>query len=105
MNTLQLIKARAVKNRAVDRARSAMVRAFQNPDYTDTQHTPGRDVRVTVTGWRRARERDGHDADGRGRLDYGWGTSGTQGYWRVLRMVPCLSQDVLSGTTKNEVEP
>ena len=40
MNTLQLIKARAVKNRAVDRARSAMVRAFQNPDYTDTQHTP-----------------------------------------------------------------
>ena len=40
MNTLQLIKARAVKNRAVDRARSAMVRAFQNPEYTDTQHTP-----------------------------------------------------------------
>lgn len=40
MNTLQLIKARAVKNRAVDRARSAMVRAFRNPDYTDTQHTP-----------------------------------------------------------------
>ena len=40
MNTLQLIKARAVKNRAVDRARSTMVRAFQNPDYTDTQHTP-----------------------------------------------------------------
>ena len=40
MNTLQLIKARAVKNRAVDRARSAMVRAFQNAEYTDTQHTP-----------------------------------------------------------------
>ena len=40
MNTLQLIKARAVKSRAVDRARSAMVRAFRNPDYTDRQHTP-----------------------------------------------------------------
>ena len=35
-----------------------------------------------------------------GQLDYGWGTSGTQGYWRVLRMVPCLSQDALSGTIK-----
>ncbi|MDA9587408.1 DUF4278 domain-containing protein [bacterium] len=40
MNTLQLIKARAVKSRAVDHARSAMARAFRNPDYTDTQHTP-----------------------------------------------------------------
>ena len=40
MNTLQLIKARAVKSRAVDRARSAMVRDFRNPDYTDRQHTP-----------------------------------------------------------------
>ena len=40
MNTLQLIKARAVKSRAVDRARSAMVRAFRNPDFIDSQHTP-----------------------------------------------------------------
>ena len=40
MNTLQLIKARAVKRRAVDLARSAMVRAFRNADYTDRQHTP-----------------------------------------------------------------
>ena len=40
MNTLQLIKARAVKSRAVDLARSAMVRAFRNADYTDKQHTP-----------------------------------------------------------------
>ena len=40
MNTLQLIKARAVKSRAVDLARSAMVRAFRNADYTDQQHTP-----------------------------------------------------------------
>ena len=40
MNTLQLIKARAVKSRAVDLARSAMVRSFRNADYTDNQHTP-----------------------------------------------------------------
>ena len=40
INTLQLIKARAVKSRAVDLARSAMVRAFRNADYTDNQHTP-----------------------------------------------------------------
>ena len=40
MNTLQLIKARAVKSRAVDLARAAMVRAFRNADYTDRQHTP-----------------------------------------------------------------
>ena len=40
MNTLQLIKARAVKSRAVDLARAAMVRAFRNADYTDKQHTP-----------------------------------------------------------------
>ena len=31
-------------------------------------------------------------------------TSDTQVYWSVLRMVPCLSQDALSGTTKNKVE-
>ena len=40
MNTLQLIKARAVKSRAVDLARAAMVRAFRNADFTDKQHTP-----------------------------------------------------------------
>ena len=40
MNTLQLIKARAEKSRTVELARSAMVRAFRNADYTDNQHTP-----------------------------------------------------------------
>ena len=40
MNTLQLIKARTIKNRAVQMARLQMAKAFRNPDYIDAQHTP-----------------------------------------------------------------
>ena len=40
MNTLQLIKARTIKNRAVQLARMQMAKAFRNPDYIDAEHTP-----------------------------------------------------------------
>lgn len=40
MNTLQLIKARALKTQAMDRARLLMAKTFGNPDYTDADHTP-----------------------------------------------------------------
>ena len=40
MTTLQLIKARTIKNRAVQMARLQMAKAFRNPDYIDAQHTP-----------------------------------------------------------------
>lgn len=40
MNTLQLIKARAMKTQAIDRARLLMAKSFSNPEYTDADHTP-----------------------------------------------------------------
>ena len=40
MNTLQLIKARAVRNQAIETARSQMARAFRHQVHTDKVHTP-----------------------------------------------------------------
>ena len=40
MNTLQLIKARTVRNRAIETARTQMARAFRSPGHTDRVHTP-----------------------------------------------------------------
>ena len=40
MNTLQLIKARAVRNQAIETARSQMARAFRRQVHTDKVHTP-----------------------------------------------------------------
>ena len=40
MNTLQRIKERATKSRALELARLQMAKAFRNADYTDATHTP-----------------------------------------------------------------
>ena len=39
MNTLQLIKSRTIKTRAIDQARLQMARAFDHPVHTDRAHT------------------------------------------------------------------
>ena len=39
MNTLQLIKARAVRNQAIESARSQMARAYRHRGHTDQLHT------------------------------------------------------------------
>ena len=40
MNTLQLIKARTTRTRAMQRARLQMAKAFGSADHTDATHTP-----------------------------------------------------------------
>ena len=40
MNTLQLIKARTVRNQAIETARSQKARAFHHQGHTDNVHTP-----------------------------------------------------------------
>ena len=40
MNTLQLIKARTSRTRAMQRARLQMAKAFGSDDHTDATHTP-----------------------------------------------------------------
>ena len=40
MNTLQLIKARTVRNQAIEQARIQMARAFRHQDHIDRVHTP-----------------------------------------------------------------
>ena len=40
MNTLQLIKARTVRNQAIESARTQMARAFRREGHTDRVHTP-----------------------------------------------------------------
>ncbi len=40
MNTLQLIKARTTRTRAMQRARLQMTKAFDGAEHTDTAHTP-----------------------------------------------------------------
>ena len=40
MNTLQLIKARTVRNQAIETARTQMARAFRHQEHTDQVHTP-----------------------------------------------------------------
>ena len=40
MNTLQLIKARTVRNQAIEAARTQMARTFRVPVHTDRVHTP-----------------------------------------------------------------
>ena len=40
MNTLQLIKARTVRNQAIETARTQMARAYRHQDHTDRVHTP-----------------------------------------------------------------
>ena len=40
MNTLQLIKARTTRSRAMQRARLQMARAFGSADHIDSTHTP-----------------------------------------------------------------
>ena len=40
MNTLQLIKSRTIKTRAIDQARLQMARAFDHPVHIDRTHTP-----------------------------------------------------------------
>ena len=42
MNTLQLIKARTVRNQAVETARTQMARAYRRQGHTDKVHTPVR---------------------------------------------------------------
>ena len=52
MNTLQLIKARAIKTQAIDQARLQMAKAFRNPDHIDADHTPLRPVRTRELRYR-----------------------------------------------------
>ena len=40
MNTLQLIKARTTRTRAIQRARLQMAKAFGSADHIDAPHTP-----------------------------------------------------------------
>ena len=40
MNTLQLIKARTTRTRAMQRARLQMAKAFGSTDHIDATHTP-----------------------------------------------------------------
>ena len=40
MNTLQLIKARTVRNQAIETARTKMARAYCRQGHTDRIHTP-----------------------------------------------------------------
>ena len=40
MNTLQLIKARTVRNQAIETARIQMARAYRQQGHTDRDHTP-----------------------------------------------------------------
>ena len=40
MNTLQLIKARTVRNQAIETARTQMARAYRHQGHTDQVHTP-----------------------------------------------------------------
>ena len=40
MNTLQLIKARTVRNQAIETARTQMARAYRRQGHTDRVHTP-----------------------------------------------------------------
>ena len=40
MNTLQLIKARTVRNQAIETAKTEMARAFRHGSHTDRAHTP-----------------------------------------------------------------
>ena len=40
MNTLQLIKARTVRNQAIESARTQMARAYHRQGHTDRVHTP-----------------------------------------------------------------
>ena len=42
MNTLQLIKARTVRNQAIETAKTEMARAFRQESHTDRAHTPVR---------------------------------------------------------------
>ena len=39
MNTLQLIKARTVRNQAIETARTQMARAYRHQGHTDRVHT------------------------------------------------------------------
>ena len=40
MNTLQLIKARTVRNQAIETARTQMARVYRQQGHTDRVHTP-----------------------------------------------------------------
>ena len=40
MNTLQRIKERTTRSKALEMARLQMAKAFRNADYTDAAHTP-----------------------------------------------------------------
>lgn len=40
MNTLQLIKARTVRNQAIETARTQMARAYRHQGHTDRAHPP-----------------------------------------------------------------
>ena len=40
MNTLQLIKARTVRNQVIETAKTEMARAFHQESHTDRVHTP-----------------------------------------------------------------
>ena len=40
MNTLQRIKERTTRSKALEVARLQMAKAFRNADYTDAAHTP-----------------------------------------------------------------
>ena len=40
MNTLQLIKTRTTRSRAIQTARLQMAKAFRFPEHTDAVHTP-----------------------------------------------------------------
>ena len=40
MNTLQLIKSRAVRNQAIETARTHMARAYRHKGHTDRVHAP-----------------------------------------------------------------
>ena len=40
MNTLQLIKARTVRNQAIETARTQMARSYRHQCHTDRAHTP-----------------------------------------------------------------
>ena len=50
MNTLQLIKARTVRNQAIETARTQMARAYRHQGNTDRVHTPvGGKTKVPVS--------------------------------------------------------
>lgn len=51
MNTLQLIKARIVRNHAIEQARTQMARSFRRQDHIDRVHTPV-NVKTRVLSYR-----------------------------------------------------